>query len=224
MQRKEEVKRLSGELTTAQAVLKQLEELGGLDSLKSLVTERRAAEEKQLEAKGEWERLKARIVEENQRALAEKDDVVKTLTERSATLERQINELTIGTAFSQSAFIRESLVLPVSKARVVYGEHFDLVDGQIVGYDKPRGAQNRTPLVDGTGNNLNFDLAIQKLVDSDPEKDYIIKSKVKAGAASETRRTQATQTADRTEVGARDKIKAGLGSLNLTGNNGVKLF
>lgn len=220
MQRKEKIDNLTKELGTAQAVLKQLEELGGLDSLKTLVTEKRTAEEQQLEAKGEWDRLKARMAEENQRVVSEKEALLTAANDKAAKLEVQINELTIGAAFSRSKFIPESLLLTPAKARVIYGSHFDLIDGAVVAYDKPRGEANRTPLVDASGTNLSFELAIQKIVENDPEKDNILKSKVKAGAGSESRREQGVRREEQGEQTGIDKIKAGIGALGLNVNSG----
>ncbi len=54
----------------------------------------------------------------------------------------------------------------------------------MVGYDKPRGAQNRTALVDQYGNAIAFDHAMRKIVEADPEKDHLLRSKVKPGAGS----------------------------------------
>lgn len=184
MQKKEQLRKQAEEL----AALKKSVEGLDLDSVRKLLAEQKTAEEKQLEARGEWDRLKARMAEEH-------GNEKKALTEQIAALQAQlngasgtINELTIGTSFGQSKFISEELVLPASKARVLYGDHFDLEDGKVVGYDKPRGAANRTALVDGSGNPISFDAALRKIVEIDPEKDHLLKSKVKPGAGSDSKK------------------------------------
>jgi hypothetical protein len=220
MQRKEKIENLNKELGPLKELAEAIKGLGGLEAIKGLVSEKRTAEEQQLEAKGEWDRLKARMAEENQRVVAEKDGELAKVKTRADALEAQINELTIGAAFNQSKFIPDSLLLTAAKARVVYGSHFELVDGAVVAYDKPRGAANRTPLVDSTGTNLAFEQAIQKLVEADPEKDQILKSKVKPGAGSESRREQGVRREEQGEQTGIDKIKAGIGALGLNVNSG----
>jgi hypothetical protein len=54
----------------------------------------------------------------------------------------------------------------------------------VVAYDKPAGATDRTVLVDGSGNPLSFDKAIERIVDADPDRDTLRKSKMRAGAGS----------------------------------------
>lgn len=99
---------------------------------------------------------------------------------------RSISELTVGSAFAQSQFIRDELALTPSKTRVVYGNHFEFVDGKVVAFDKPAGAANRTPLVDAQGEPLAFEAALKKIVDADPDRDQLLRSKMKQGAASTT--------------------------------------
>ena len=60
------------------------------------------------------------------------------------------------------------------------------MDGQVVAFDKPRGAQNRTQLVDASGEALGFEAALKKIVDGDPDRDSIVRSKAKQGADSKT--------------------------------------
>lgn len=213
MRRKEEVARLKGELASLNDLKSRIESLGGLDQLSQLVQAQRDAEEKRMQQAGEWERLRERMASEHDNqlkgVLTERDTVRSQLDQAI----KQINELTIGTAFSQSKFIAEEMVLPASKARTVYGEHFDLVDGQIVGYDKPRGAKDRTPLVDAQGSPVQFEVALRKLVEADPERDYLLKAKAKPGAASDTRRTQAAPKTE--ELKGISRIQVGLKSLNV---------
>ena len=76
--------------------------------------------------------------------------------------------------------------MPVSKARVLYGTHFEFKDGAIVAYDKPAGSAERNILVDAKGDPLSFEAAIKKIVEADPDKDQLLKSKIKPGAGSKT--------------------------------------
>jgi hypothetical protein len=216
MKRKEKEAELTKELNTAKSVLSQLEELGGLDALKSIVNERKTAEEKKLEEKGEWDRLKQSMATEHQKAVDALKAQQTELSQANQALLGQINELTIGSAFSNSAFISTETTITPSKARIIYGEHFELVDGKVVGYDKPRSAKDRTPLVDSRGEPVGFEEAMKKIVEADPEKDHVLRSKAKPGAGSATKPVQGAKT--EAAASSQDKIKGGLASLGIVLN------
>lgn len=216
MKRKEKEAELTKELNTAKSVLSQLEELGGLDALKAIVTERKTAEEKKLEEKGEWDRLKQSMATEHQKSVDALKAQQAELSNANAALLAQINELTIGSAFSNSAFITSETTYTPAKARIIYGEHFELVEGKVVGYDKPRSAKDRTPLVDSRGEPVSFEDAMKKIVEADPEKDFVLKSKAKPGASSATKPVQGAKT--EAPASSTDKIGAGLKSLGIVLN------
>ena len=76
----------------------------------------------------------------------------------------------------------------------IYGEHFEVgEDGKMVAYDKPSGAKERTKIVDRDGNPASFDVALQRIIDSDPDKDTIIRSKVREGSDSKESNGRANQ-------------------------------
>jgi hypothetical protein len=183
MQRKEQLKKTNDDLFAAKEALKRFEGIDP-DAVRKLLADQRAAETSALEAKGEYERVKAMMTEEHGReksALQAQIDALQTqLSQKDGT----INELSIGSQFAQSKFIGEELTLTPSKARVIYGEHFDVVDGKVVPFDKPRSASNRTPLVNAQGEHLDFESALKRIVEADPDKDHLLRSKVKPGAGS----------------------------------------
>lgn len=187
MDKKDALKKKDEALAQANERLKQFD---GIDpeEVKKLLADRKKAEEDQLAAKGEWDRLKQRMAEEHGNEIK---SVKEQLEEREKALQerdRMINELTIGNAFGVSKFISEELTLTKTKARMIYGDHFDFVNGEVVGYDKPRGAANRTAYVDSKGDPLSFDEAMKKIVDADPDRDEIIKSRMKKGADSSSQK------------------------------------
>jgi hypothetical protein len=211
MQKKEALRKKDEEI----AALKKSVEGLDLDAVRKLLAEQKTAEEKALEAKGDYERLKARMAEEHAKEIKTlKDQLAQEASER-AKLAGNINELSIGSQFAQSKFIADELTLTPAKARVIYADHFDLEDGKVVGYDKPRGAANRTALVDQYGTPVAFDQALAKIVDLDPDKDHLIKSKVKAGAGSQTSRASGVQKQEVPADGI-SKISAGLKALKST--------
>src|SRR5687768_14242554 len=58
MKQKAVLAKLKADLAEKEGYVKELSELGGLDAIKSLVAQKKEAEVKKLEEKGEWDRLK----------------------------------------------------------------------------------------------------------------------------------------------------------------------
>lgn len=173
---KSEIEKLKGQLSRFDGI--------DPDQVRALLDEKKAAEQKKLEEKGQWDELKKQMNEAHAAELSKKDQAVADLQSKLDAANAQIQELTVGNAFSGSKFIADELVLTPAKARVVYGDHFDVEDGQVVAYDKPKGASNRTMLVDGKGDPLGFEDAIKKIVEADPDRDNLIRSSMKKGAGS----------------------------------------
>ena len=186
MQRKAELKKLAEEREQLKASLAQFEGID-VEEVKRLVTEKQAAEEDKLKKAGEWDRLKAQMLEVHNREKQTLAEQLKAREDELLQLRSTIGDLTVGNAFGNSKFINNDLTIPASKARVLYGSHFDFEDGRLVGYDKPVGAKDRTMLIDGAGEPLAFEDALQKIVQSDPDYVSIAKSKIKIGANSGTK-------------------------------------
>lgn len=218
MQRKEAQQKAQADLAAAN---ERLKEFDGVDpvAIKKLLADQKAAEDAQLEAKGEFDRLKQRMADEHTATTKTLQEQIATLTAQLAKANTVADELSIGTQFAQSTFISDELTLTPSKARVVYGNHFDLTEGKVVAYDKPRGESNRTALVDQLGNPLPFDAALRKLVETDPDKDHLLKSKVRPGAGSESKKTDAKPKQEQASDSV-SKIGAGLAGLNLMSKQG----
>ena len=214
MQKKEALKTTEATLAAAQA---RLAEFDGVDpaAIKKLLADQKAAEEAQLAAKGEFDTLKQRMAEEHTRVTATLQEQIAALTAQLASKDKVVDELSIGTQFSQSKFISEELTLTASKARTIYGGHFDVVEGKVVAYDKPRGEANRAALVDQLGNGVSFEDALRKIVEADPDKDHLLKSKVKPGAGSESKPTAKLPVQKDAQTDAVSKIGAGLKLSNL---------
>lgn len=202
MQRKEENSTLTKQ---NEELNKKLDDLSarfdGVDPEKFRNLEKEAQErrEKELEGNKDWASLKADLEERHQSTIeqmktqhsealtAKLGEVESSKNELQQQLEKQnavIEELTIGNQFGTSGYISEELSPSSTKVRTLYGSHFDVVDGQVVPFDKPRGAEKRHPLVDGDGKPLSFDVALQKIVDSDPDGDSIKRAKQRSGSDS----------------------------------------
>jgi hypothetical protein len=185
MDKKDKIKTAADALAAANAKLKEFE---GLDpkELRELVAAKKTAETAALEARGAWDSLKSQMVDAHTKELQAERDGKTAAETRAVELASQIAELTVGNAFGASSYIAKELELSVSKARRIYGDHFEYVDGAVVAYDKPAGAKSRNVLVDSKGEPLTFEVAIAKLVELDPDKESMLKSKLRMGAGSHT--------------------------------------
>jgi len=223
MEKKKKLRAIEGELSTLREQLKQWE---GLDpkQVRELLDQQKKAEQQQLEARGEYEKVKQQMIEAHNAEKKSLQEQIEALKSQLAERERHIDELTVGHAFATSKFIAEKLTLPPSKARTVFGAHFERDEqGRIVGYDKPRGAPNRAPLVDGNGEPLPFDEALAKLVEQDSDRDLLLRSTVKQGANSDS--TNGVNSSGKANVGVgRARILAGLRDKKLTQGQRLNLF
>lgn len=204
MDKKQKLKAATEEL---EGLKKQIKQFEGIDveKVKSLLEQQKLAEQKKLEEQGEWDKLRAQMVEQHNQALEGVNSELEQLKAALSAKDSVINELTVGHAFDASDFIKEDLTLTPTKARIIYGNHFEVVDGKVVAFDKV--GKDRTMLVDGQGNPLKFNDAIKKIVDADPDRDHIVKSKAKPGSDSKPKDKAKEQ---QPELRGQDKIAAGL--------------
>lgn len=194
MKKKEELKTAQAQIAEFKKKLEEVESLGGIEKLSAMLKAEEDKQKKELEAKGEWEKLKKQMSEDHVKAMSEIQKQLEAEKAKNVESEKRIIELTIGAKFANSQYINEQLTLTPSKARVIYDDYFDLVDGQVVGFDKPRGQKDRTPFVDQYGNNLPFDSAMEKIITADPDADFLLKSKVKGGAGSTSKSKSVQET------------------------------
>lgn len=168
------------------AATAKLREFDGLDpaELRKLLADKADAERKEAEKRGEYDRIIAQVRDEaakREKALA--DEHTSTKSQLDAA-QKRIDELTVGYSFTNSKFLTDETVLSGDKARKLYGDHFEIEDGAVIAYDKPRGSSERTPLVDSNGNRLAFEAAIEKIVKGDSDFERIAKSKMRTGPGS----------------------------------------
>ncbi|MBX5130815.1 hypothetical protein HJB53_30455 [Rhizobium lentis] len=185
-----EVMEKKGEIKTLKDQLAKFEGIDP-DAVRALIEEKRNAELAAEEAKGNFARVKEMMAEEHAKDKKSLSDQIADLQKQLAEKDGTINDLTVGRSFSESKFIGEDLVLPRAKARAIYSSHFEVVDGKIVGYDKPASAKDRTQIVDAAGQPVSFDEAIKRIIDADPEKDSLYRDKAKAGAGSASAKIEA---------------------------------
>lgn len=208
MEKKSRLRELEADKARLENELKKFEGID-LDRVRELLDAERRREEEEMERRGEWERLKERMAEERANERKTLEEQIQAERERADQLARMVDELTVGQQFANSTFIKENLVLTPTKARVLFGKHFEMKDGELVAYDKPAGAANRTPLVDAAGAPLPFDEALKRLVDQDPEKDTLLRAKGAPGAGSRSQQVPLPQKKD-VEVRGAARIAAAL--------------
>ena len=223
MSRKKALKEANDKIQAQKEALDQWE---GMDvsQVQELVKAHKDAETQKLEDKGQFDKIKEQMVEAHN---LEKQALETQIAEMQSAIESsnsQIDNLTVGTSFGQSKFISDELTLPPSKARVLYSAHFEREDnGRVVGYDKPKGAADRAQFVDVSGDPLGFDAALKKIIDVDPDRDSLYRSKAKPGAGSNTDpKGKSGSTESRIDAG-RDRIAAGIEAGLLKPSKGLDL-
>lgn len=170
----------------------RLKDYEGIDpaEVRELKAKKDEADRAELEAKGEYQRILDQVKQQSEERVNAEKTRADTLAEQLAAAQRTIDELTVGQSFANSKFLSENTVLSGSKARILYGAHFEIEDGVLTAYDKPAGSKDRTPLVDADGEPLSFEAAIEKIVRADPDFERFAKSKLKPGAASTQSNTE----------------------------------
>lgn len=199
---KEELDRLSGELKKFEGIdPEKVKEL--LAQQAQAEADKKKAEEEHLRATGEWDRLKEMMANQHKEVV---DKITGELTTTKGQLEaaqKQIEDLTVGQNFATSDYLAKETVLTPSIARAAFGAHFDVENGVPVAYDKPRGAKDRTPLVDAAGKPLAFNDAMKKIIESSSDKDKLLRSTLKpgAGAVTEDVRTEQQRNSQQPKAG-----------------------
>lgn len=164
-------------------IKKALGDLSPAD-VQKMIQERQDRERAELEKRGEYDRILEQVRGQHQEALQGKDTELNDLRTQLTQAQAQIEDLTVGQSFRGSEFVREKSTLPPSIAQREFADYFDFKDGQMVPHDKPRGAKDRTPLVDGNGKPKSFEQAIEELYAKHPDSKSLIKASMKPGAGS----------------------------------------
>lgn len=183
MKHKGRAQELEKQIADISAKLKAFDGID-VEKMRAMLAEQEALETKRLEAKGDYERLTKQMGERHTQEKTALQQQIEDANKSASSLQAQIAEMTVGGAFSSSKFVSEDLALTPSKTRIIYGSHFEFKDGKVVGYDKPSGASDRTILVNSAGDPLSFDDAMRKIIDSDPERDQLLRSKMRPGSNS----------------------------------------
>ena len=211
MEKKEKLRKAQGELDTLRA---KINEYGGIDpeEVRALVKREQEAKQKEAEARGDFEQVKKMMAEEHQHEVEKLNNTIAELKQKLDQNAATIDDMTLGANFANSKYINENLILTPAKARALYGSYFDLKDGRVIAYDKPAGAADRAPLIDGSGDPYDFDTAFQKIIEADPDRDTLVRSKIKEGARSRTDNLKSQNRTNGQKLFGKSRIFAGLQS------------
>lgn len=211
MEKKEKLRKAQGELDTLRA---KINEYGGIDpeEVRALVKREQEAKQKEAEARGDFEQVKKMMAEEHQHEVEKLNNTIAELKQKLDQNAATIDDMTLGANFANSKYINENLILTPTKARALYGSYFDLKDGRVIAYDKPAGAADRAPLIDGSGDPYDFDTAFQKIIEADPDRDTLVRSKIKEGARSRTDNLKSQNRTNGQKLFGKSRIFAGLQS------------
>lgn len=131
-------------------------------------------DQKKLIDAGEVDRVKQEISAAFQKQL----DEAKTEAEQLRTQHAQDR---IGAAFSGSKFIGEKLAIPGDMVMAAFGKSFEYKDGKIVAKDI-----NGNPIYSKSnpGEIANFDEALERIVETYPHRDSILKGSGQSGSGA----------------------------------------
>ncbi len=188
------------------------EQLGDVDpaTARKLADDAKERERADLEKKGEYDRIVQQMRDENQKLLKTKDETVSELQTELQKAQADIADLTLGAKFRESEFISKQSTLPPTIAQKEFGDYFEYEDGVAVPYDKPKGAKDRTKVVDADGKPKKFDQAIAELYAQHPDSKSLTRSTVKPGAGSRSQSDVKDAGKNQPEVRGIGKIQLGL--------------
>lgn len=177
----ENVGRLMGESRThreaAEAATAKVQQFEGVDitAAKKALETVKAFDGKTAIAAGELERQRAE-------AAATVEEKYKPLVEKQTLLETQLQNVTVGNAFSNSKFIAEKIAehVPRDMVQATFGRNFEMKDGQIVA--KHNGNPVYSPA--DPSKLATFDEALEVMVNSYANKAQILKGIGAGGSGS----------------------------------------
>lgn len=213
MKYKEERNKSRDEASKLSEQLKKFDGIN-LEEVTKLIKQQKDNEKKELESKGEYQR----IIEQNNKEW--EDKYGKTVSELQAEInslkseidntKKQNLEKDKNNKFANSTFVRNELIVSGSKVERLYGSHFEYnEDGELIAYDKPAGYSDRTPIVNAQGKPASFEESLEKIIKADADSQPLFKSKVKSGANSKTDTLPAANKS-KDEMTRDEKIAEGL--------------
>jgi len=176
------ITRLNGEAMghrqKAEAATAELKKFEGIDPDKArdALTKVQNIDDKKLVDAGQVEQVR-------QEAAKAVHEQYAPVVKENETLKLQLRQEKIGGRFARSKFIEDKVAIPADLVEAKFGAHFDLVDGEPVGYYD---ADHKQPIFSSAnpGKHADVDEALEKLIDAYPRKGDILKGSGHNGTGS----------------------------------------
>lgn len=174
------ISRLNGEAKThrerAEAAETKLKAYEGIDPEKArgaLETVGKLDQKRLIDA-GEVDKVRKEIGDNFNTQLAEKDKLI-------AATNAELNGMRLNTAFSGSKFIADRVAVPAEMFQATFAGNFKVEDGKIVPYER-----NGNVMYSNTRHSevASFDEAIERLVETYPHKDSILRAPTNSGSGN----------------------------------------
>lgn len=172
VKRKETIRELNEKLTVFEGIDDPAKFLA--DAKKAMDTVKNLDDKKLIDA-GEAEKIKAEVTKAMQVKL---DEAIKRADDADATLQQEM----IGGRFARSKFIADKVAVPADMIQAVFGRHFSIKDGKVVG--KGHDGQELYSK-DKPGELADFDEALSILVDGYSNKAAILKGSEASGSGTQ---------------------------------------
>lgn len=142
-----------------------------------------ALDESQLVDAGRVEKLKEEWKKVYEGKLQEKDRAINEAREALTAKEREVSNYMVGREFAASEYLKANTYLTPDIAQASFGKHFQVKDGQVVGY-----WEDGNPIYSPTrpGEVATFEEAVELIVDKYPRKNDILRSKAGSGYGTES--------------------------------------
>lgn len=127
-------------------------------------------------AAGEVEKIKIEAIKAT-------EDKYKPYLKKVETLESQLYQEKIGGSFARSKYISDKLNIPGAPTQSIFGHHFKIEDGKVVGYDT---SGNKLFSRVRPGDLADFDEALEMIVTAYPYRDNIMKGTGATGSGSQS--------------------------------------
>lgn len=187
-----ELEKVKAELATARA---EAAKFDGIDPVKAkadaaaVAAAEKAkleAEKAKAEAEGNFEKLKELQDAETASRLEAANAATEQAKADAEAARKEARNARLSAAFATSKFLDAETILTPGKAEAIYGAHVEIENGVPIVFDAPSTAAKRAKIMDAKGNPLPFDQAMKKVIEADPDKDALLKSKIAPGGGSKT--------------------------------------
>lgn len=192
---KAEADKVSALLAEVQALKEQTAKFEGLDpeaardalaKIKEVEKQAAEAEKAKALAEGNFEKLRELQQAETDAKVAAAEEAKAAALAEAEKARKELASAKVETAFANSKFLQDETILSGPKAQRLFGDHVEIEDGKVVVYDKPAGTDGRARIMDTKGNALAFNDAIKTLIEADPDRDALVRTKTIPGAGSKT--------------------------------------